>query len=298
MGKKMEKTYPYPEEGEIRWVSTDWLHNHLKEVKDGNIMVIDTQPNVHDYIHTHIPGARYFNQWLLRIPRGKIPAAYPPANAVSQLFSRVGLKKDVPTVVYSGKGHFKGWGDGLGQTFLTYSLYRYGHNSVYILDGGLTKWEKEDKPLSQKYVELKRSDFEIEIRDEDVADHEEIKETKDNDDVILLDARPPHLYEGQGPWKKPGHISGAVNLPWKSLMQEGNPRLLKPEEKLKPILEKRDIGPDKTLICSCGTGREATNEYLLFKWYLEYPNVKIDEGAFTEWLSYPDTETVTGKNPY
>lgn len=260
-------------------------------------MVIDTQPNVHDYIHTHIPGSIYFNQWLLRIPEENLPAAYPPAATVELLFRRVGLQKDVPTVVYSGKGHFKGWGDGLGQTFLTYSLYRYGHNNILVLDGGLGKWEAEDKPVSQEFPSVQESNFKVKERKKDVASFEEVKKAKDKDDVMLLDARPSQVYEGKGPWRLPGHIPGAVNLPWKSLMREDNPRWLKPEKELKELLKKRGISPDKELICSCGTGREATNEYLLFKRYLKYPKVKIDEGAFTKWVSFPDAKTVTGKNP-
>ncbi|MGC9308269.1 MAG: aldehyde dehydrogenase family protein [Thermoplasmatota archaeon] len=115
---------------------------------------------------------------------------------------------------------------------------------------------------------------------------------------MLLDARPPNMYEGQAPWRKPGHIPGAVNLPWKSLMQEGNPMLLKTDDDIATVLDEKGISKDMTIICSCGTGREATNEFLLFKWYLGYPNVHIYEGSFTEWTSHPENPTVTGPNPY
>ena len=106
---------------------------------------------------------------------------------------------------------------------------------------------------------------------------------KDRPDVILLDARPSPVYEGQGPWIKPGHIPGAVSLPWKSLMDDKNKKLLKPDDQIKAILAEKKITPDKNIICSCGTGREATNEFCLFKFYLKYPKVKIYEGSFTEW---------------
>jgi thiosulfate/3-mercaptopyruvate sulfurtransferase len=105
------------------------------------------------------------------------------------------------------------------------------------------------------------------------------------------------MYEGQGPWMKPGHIPGAINLPWATLMDDKNKRLLKPDEEIKALLDACGIEPYKTIICSCGTGREATNEFLLFKWYLGYPVVRIYEGSFTEWSSYPENPTVTGKNP-
>ena len=80
-------------------------------------------------------------------------------------------------------------------------------------------------------------------------------------------------------------------------MNEKNKALLKSEEEIAEILRAHNFGPEKTVICSCGTGREATNEFLLFKFYLGYPRVKIHEGAFTEWITYPENPTVTGGNP-
>jgi thiosulfate/3-mercaptopyruvate sulfurtransferase len=129
------------------------------------------------------------------------------------------------------------------------------------------------------------------------VEYEAFKAMKDRDDVALLDARPPAVYEGQGPWMKAGHIPGAINVPWKSFMDASNARLLKPDDEIQAVLDERGITPDKTVICSCGTGREATNEFILFKWYLGFPNVKIYEGSFTEWSSYPENPTVTGGSP-
>jgi thiosulfate/3-mercaptopyruvate sulfurtransferase len=51
------------------------------------------------------------------------------------------------------------------------------------------------------------------------------------------------------------------------------------------------------IICSCGTGREATNEYILFKHYLNYPQVKLYEGSFTEWSSHLENPVVRGIKP-
>ena len=36
---------------------------------------------------------------------------------------------------------------------------------------------------------------------------------------------------------------------------------------------------------------------LLFTFSLKFPKVKIYEGSFTEWTTYPDNPVVTGKNP-
>ncbi|MGD2072898.1 MAG: sulfurtransferase [Candidatus Thorarchaeota archaeon] len=291
----MQKSYPYPSgKGKVKWVSTEWLGDNLME---SPMKILDIQPNVHDYISEHIPGAIYFNEGLLRIPLKGQPAVYGPPEVMQAHFRRVGLHPDDPVVVYTGVGIFKGWGDGLEQTMGSYTLARFGHNTVYVLDGGLNKWKEEGRPLTKAFPEIKESEFTVKVRKDYFLEYEKFKEIKDKSDVILLDARPPQVYQGQGPWIKPGHIPGAVNLPWSSLMDDKNKALLKSHHEIESILKEHTITPDKTIICSCGTGREATNEFILFKWYLQYQRVFIYEGSFTEWSSYPENEVVTGKNP-
>jgi thiosulfate/3-mercaptopyruvate sulfurtransferase len=180
---------------------------------------------------------------------------------------------------------------------VAYTLVRYGHRKVYVLDGGFEKWKDEKRPLTREYGTTHPSAFTVQVKKDFFIGYEEFKKIKDNPDVILLDARPPAFYEGQGPWMKPGHIPGAVNLPWKTLMDDKNKKLLKPDEQLLTLIKAAGATPEKTVICSCGTGREATNEFILFKWYLGYPKVRIYEGSFTEWLSHKDNLVVTGKNP-
>ncbi|OKY77842.1 MAG: Rhodanese-related sulfurtransferase SseA [Candidatus Methanohalarchaeum thermophilum] len=279
-------------EGEVKLVSTDWLEKKKKE----DIKILDFQPNVHDYIYEHIPGAVYFNEGLFRSAKEGVPGKYVPGKNIENIFRSLGIKKDEPTVVYTGKGEFKGWGDGLEQTMAAYTLARFGHENVYLLDGGLEKWKNEERELTKEYPETKESSFKVEIKEELFLEYREFKRIKDQEDVLLLDARPLNLYEGQGPWMKPGHIPGAVNLPWKNLMQS-NPRKLKSIDEVESILEDKGVQRDKKIICSCGTGREATNEFTLLNWYLDYPDVYIYEGSFTEWCAYPDNKTITGEKP-
>ncbi len=289
-----EQMHEKEKNAKVKWVSTEWLKDHIE---DEQLAIVDTQPNIHDYISEHIPAAVYFNQNLLRIPYKGMPGVYVPDQVVERLLRRVGLTADMPVVVYTGKGAFKGWGDGLEQTMIAYSLARFGHRKVYVLDGGLEKWKSEGKRLEKKFPNVEESTFTVQVQNEYFVTMDDVKKLKEREDVLLLDARPANVYKGQGPWIKPGHIPGAVNLPWKTLMDDDNPRLLKPDEDIQEILNEKGITNDKLIICSCGTGREATNEFLLFNWYLGYPSVKIYEGSFTEWSSYPENQTVTGDKP-
>jgi thiosulfate/3-mercaptopyruvate sulfurtransferase len=290
----METRGPYPSGNQkVKWVSTAWLEDNL----DSKMTIIDAQPNVHDYISQHVPGAVFLNEEFLRASKRGLCGQFMCARAVEPYYQRAGVRNDTPVLIYTGKGAFKGWGDGLEQTMMAYGLTRYGHNNVYILDGGLEKWKAEGRATSQEFPTVETGNFKADVQKDFFINYDEFKATKDRDDVIVLDARPPAVYEGKGPWRVGGHIPGAVNLPWASLMTPDNPRQLKSDEEIKALIAKAGVTEDKTVICSCGTGREATNEFNLFKWYLGYPRVKEHEGAFTEWTSHPENPTVLGKSP-
>jgi len=209
----------------------------------------------------------------------------------------VGLRADVPVVVYTGAGGMKGWGDGLEQTMMACSPARSGHDNVLILDGGIDKWRKERRRFTDRFPKVEPSDFEVNVRNEYFVEYEEFKQIKDRDDVMLLDVRPAKFYEGEALWTRPGHIPGAHNLPWQDLMDKKNKPLLKPHDEITAIIGEHDVRPKHTVVVSCGMGREATGTFCLLEWYLDHPNVRLYEGSFTEWVAY-DNATVTGSQPY
>jgi thiosulfate/3-mercaptopyruvate sulfurtransferase len=294
----MADTYPYPPGGgRVSWVSTAWLEDHLQ---DSNLQILDVQPNVHDYISAHIPGAIYVNENLFRIHQN-IPNFWMPADRVQTILRGIGIRRGVPLVMYTSYGPLSKCttyiGDGLEQTMVAYTLARYGHDRVYLLDGGLIKWQQENRPVTQQFPVVLESDFTVELQKDLFIGYEEFRATKDREGVLLLDARPTNVYEGKGPWPKAGHIPGAINLPWPSLMNDHNKTLLKPDEQIRQIVAEKGVTRDREILIYCGTGREATNEFILLKWYLGLPRVRLYEGSFTEWSAHPENPTVTGKNP-
>jgi thiosulfate/3-mercaptopyruvate sulfurtransferase len=284
----------FKEKRTVTLVSTEWLHEHIE---DKDLAIVDVQPNIHDYLQEHIPGAVFLNEGVLRESIGGVPGRYVPPESIQPILRSAGLKRDKPVLVYTGIGAFSEWGDGLGQTMMAYSLARFGFENIYVLDGGLMKWREECRTIVRDYPKVEESDFVVQIHRDYFIEYEEFKAVKDSDETILIDARPAGTYAGQGPWLKPGHIPGAINLPWRSLMDDINPMLLKSNADIRTILSEHMITPQKTIICYCGTGREATNEFLLFKWYLGFPKVRLYEGSFTEWVAYPDNPVVTGESP-
>lgn len=74
-------------DGRVRWVTPEWLMENMEDVA-----IIDCQPNIHDYILEHIPGAVYLNEGLFREPHGMAPAMYIPEGAVELIFQQAGIE--------------------------------------------------------------------------------------------------------------------------------------------------------------------------------------------------------------
>lgn len=286
-----------PEPGDARavsWVSTEWLMDHLH---DTGLLVLDARPDSHAYFSGHIPGALWLHDAHLRSHIGTNPVRWIGPEAAEVLLSTLGVDTDIPVVVYSGSASLSGkpgGGTGLEQYLVAYSLVRFGCCRVFILDGGLNRWVAEKRPLEQKYGMARLSAFRVEVRTEYIIGLGECVRLKDNPGSVLLDTRPLPWYEGEGPWMRPGHIPGAVSLPFANLIDPENPAQILSEPELREVFSSRGATPDKTIICSCGTGRTATIAFLILKWFLGYPEVVMFEGGFTEWVSRPDVPVVTG----
>ena len=154
-----EKTYPYPpDESHVKWVSTDWLNEHLD---DRGLMIIDAQPDLYDYVQQHIPGASYLSERVLRASSNGLPVHYISPESIQSIVRNIGIKKDLPVVVYTGTGMFRVQGDGAEQFMVAYSLARFGHDMVYILDGGLDKWKAEGKMLTKAFPRANKSSFNV-----------------------------------------------------------------------------------------------------------------------------------------
>jgi len=277
----------------ISWIDAPWLKDHLEEVS-----IMDIQPDIHDYIMEHIPGAVYFNENHLRAFYQNLPSHYIPDQCLQQLLQSAGLQKDKAVVVYSSNGRFSKKGDGLEQTMAAYSLARFGHTNILVLNGGLQSWIDAGYSLTKEFPKISASEFHPSLNSDLFVNYNQFLEIKDSPDTALIDVRPRSVYQGQSLWQKPGHIPGAKNLPWRLLMDHENPYLLQSQHSINELALSSGASPDKNVILYCGTGREATAAFLVFKYYLKYPRVKLYEGSFTEWVTYPQNSTVTGTNPY
>lgn len=277
----------------IEYVNVDWLKSNLSTYP-----ILDFQPDVHDYIKEHIPAAVYINEQHFRCFIDNQPAALVPPQIIETILAQAGLNNSTPVVVYSGQGRFSHQGDGLEQTMAAYTLARFGHNQIYILNGGIDSWIEAGCELDQKFPVVKKSNYTATIQTDFFVNYQKFMELRNDPQSVVIDIRPNSIYQGKSIWRKPGHIPGAINLPWRNFTSQSNALLLRPEQQIKDMINEKNINPSQTIILYCGTGREATCAFIVFKFVMNFPNVKIFEGSFTEWCTYENNESVTGPNPF
>lgn len=104
--------------------------------------------------------------------------------------------------------------------------------------------------------------------------------------VLFVDARPPEQYEGKtNIWRRNGHIPGAVNVFWKRLTADDNTSALRPRPEIEQVFASAGVTPDREVIVYCGTGREATLIYMYLTRELGFQNVRLFEGAWTQYAN-------------
>lgn len=247
-------------------------------------VVLDTRGGYKDYFRGHLPTAHHLNFDTLRGTDAAVPVQYLPEDLTQALLIRAGANKDRTHLVYA-TGAVLPNDEILSATMVAHVLEKAGIKDIRILDGGLPGWKAEGNPTTQHYYGNPAGVLPEKGTPEIAADITAVKAEKDQADVILVDARPLNEFIGEDDvWLRKGHIPGAVSFHWARLMEKDNTHKFKPFAEVKAELEKAGITPDKKIICYCGTSREGSLVRFYLKHVAGYPNVRLYEGAWKEYV--------------
>jgi thiosulfate/3-mercaptopyruvate sulfurtransferase len=289
-------------------VSTEWLAAHLDDpdmrIVDmrGQVATSEPEPGVQkalyrgrseDYATAHIPGAIYLD-WTRDIvdPDDPVPAQAAPADQLAALLGARGIGDQHTVVVYDDSPTFQ------FATRLWWLLHLYGHDSVYVLDGGLPKWQREGRPLTTERPQWPPASFTAKPRPDLRVDVGEMLSLLGNQQVRLMDARDERQYNGTlRRSKHGGHIPGAINIPREALIDPAT-GTFRDDRTLAAALQPASIDDALRVVAYCNGGVAATS--VLFALALHgYPLDRMAnyDGSWNEWGNRDDVPVRQGDQP-
>ena len=131
----------------------------------------------------------------------------------------------------------------------------FGVKDVVVLDGGLPKWESENRPVSNEIIEQGERHFTI-LEDRSIlADKEDVLRAIKLKHFSIVDARSKERFLGNAPEPRPGLRSGSIdtsiNVPYETVLNED--MTLKKKTELLALFRKANLQLKNPIITSCGS---------------------------------------------
>ncbi len=265
-------------------ISVDWLAENLQ---NPNLKIIDCRFSLNDinlgrqqYEKNHILGAFYLdlNQDLsssVQKHGGRHPL--PDRDIFCQKLAQIGITLN-ETFVIAYDDNFSAFA-----SRLWWLLRYFGHEKVAILNGGYSAWKTHNYPVTEVIPDSEKGSFDAQPQTDWVYHRDQVRELKDLSEIVLIDSREGDRYRGESEPIDPvaGHIPGAINLPWKTSLDE-KAYFKTSEDQQKRWLDYED---KKEIIVYCGSGVTACVN--LFSLHLAgISKGKLYSGSWSDWCSY------------
>jgi thiosulfate/3-mercaptopyruvate sulfurtransferase len=255
-------------------------------------VVLDTRGGYKDYFRGHLPTAHHLNFDTLRGTDDGVPVQYLPDDLTRALLVRAGVDKARTHLVYATGDRLPN-DEILSASMVAYVLEKYGVEDIRIVDGGLPEWVNQKLPVTQEYFGNPKGTLPEKGRPEIALTTDDVVRRKPT--AVLVDARPHNEYVGDDDvWLRKGHIPGAISFHWARLMERDNTHKFLPLEKVKAELETAGLTPDKEILVYCGTSREGSLLRFYLKHVAKYPNVRLYEGSWKEYVARKELPAETG----
>lgn len=259
-------------------VSTDWLAANLNAVRlvDGSWYMPEDKRDPESEFHAaHIPGAVFFDIDRISDPETHLPHMLPEPKAFAAACGELGIGDGDKVVVYDGTGIFSA-------PRVWWMLKAMGHDDVAVLDGGFPKWKAEGRPVESGAIQPKPARFTPRPRPELVRDYAAVKAALGQ--VQVLDARSASRFTGleaePRPGLKSGHMPGAVNIHWRSLLTAQH--TLKNDHALQQLFSEKGVDLRAPIITSCGSGISAAILMLALE-KLGARQLSLYDGSWADW---------------
>ncbi len=242
-----------------------------KLIKDKNTVVVSAQSEK-NYGVSHVTNSIHLDHKKL-YKEGDPEGMLKSPEELAKILGDLGISNTNNIVVFDGaKSKYAG---------RVYWILKYlGAENVKVLEKDMKAWRAARVPLTRAPGKAKATTFTPKVNNDIIADMAWMKAHMKDANVVIVDVRAPGEFAGNEK-ESPGHIAGAVNLNWESLVNDQE--LLKDKATMESLFKSAGVTADKTIVFYCATSVRAGLPYMVTKTILGFPNVKVYDGAINEW---------------
>lgn len=266
------------------FVDCTFVNEHINEpnffIFDCRFDLFDANKGYELYKKEHIPTAIYLDINTDICGKSGVHGGARPladVNTLGNKLANMGVNLDSIIVVYDNKIYSspRAW----------FQLKYMGYKNVFVLNGGLVTWKSLGLPTSCDILANTKNigSYNKSTNTSMYCDVNYVKSNLNNDGIILVDSRDNNRYTGEFEplYSKPGHIPGAINIPWHfNINEDGTVK------DLDVVNQNFSKYKGKEIITYCGSAIEAAINFILLD-ELGY-NAKMYVGSMSDYISYED----------
>jgi len=274
-------------------VSAGWVEDHLDEFQsdDPDYRLVEVDVDTEAYEESHAPGAIGFN-WETQL-QDQTQRDILSKDDFATLLGEHGISDDSTVVLY---GDNSNW-------FAAYTYWQFkyfGHEEVYLLDGGRDYWLDEGYPTTAEVPDFDSVNYTPRGPFESIRAYRDDVENAIDRGIPLVDVRSPEEYSGeilappglQETAQRGGHVPGAKNVSWAATVQEDG--RFKSQEELAELYEDEGVTNDQEVVAYCRIGERSSIAWFALSELLGYDDVTNYDGSWTEWGNLVDAPIETG----
>ena len=270
-----------------RFIDASW---HLNPDRDGET----------EFVNEAIPNSGFFDMNAISCKASSNLKSLPHQRPSARTFELACDKLHIPAnsspvILYGTKGCFS-----IPRTYYLFKHY-FGHANCQILDGGLEAWKNAGGGTEAGTIQFENISETIE--NDDGSSPTKYKVAKDDGNAMcdmesveqalleaaatVIDARPANRFLGEVPepraGMRSGHMKGALNVPFPSLLTSMEDQQYKPKSEIASIFAD-SMGNEEEIILTCGSGVTACNLALGMELAGKNMNkVRVYDGSWSEW---------------